>query len=194
MAIVVIYKKSIRHGYARAQRDGRIVMTVPYRLRDDKKFCVDLYAKAEKLEQKLKKKKSWQPISDSQVMIFGDWFDRTDLPSDIDAYLTKLLGDYIQPLCDLYAAVIGKQYVSITIKKLRSKRGSCSSDQKLVFNRALVHLPLVVVRYVVVHEVAHLVHKHHQKSFWSLVTILMPDFTKQRKFLRDIRMGSVDYY
>ena len=161
-------------------------------MRNDQKFHDALYAKAKLLEKRVAAKKIWEPIKDASVCIFGEYMDRNTLPDDLDAYLAQLLCDYVTPLCDLYAVGIGKEYHSIRIKKLRAKWGSCSSAQKLVFNRDLVHLPLAVVRYVVVHEIAHLIHKHHQRSFWDLVAILMPDFTKQRKFLRDIRMGSVD--
>lgn len=188
MSIEVVYKKWIRHGYARSQRDGTIVMTIPYALRDRKDFYNGLLVKAKLLEKKLAKKTIREPIKDGQVCIFGDYIDRADLPADLDGYLTELLRDYITPLCDLYAARIGKTYRSIAIKKLRAKWGSCSSLQELVFNRDLVHLPLVVVKYVVIHEIGHLIHKHHQKSFWDLVAILSPGYRQQEKFLKEIRM------
>jgi predicted metal-dependent hydrolase len=166
MSIEVVYKKGVRHGYARVKYDGHVVMTVPYRLRHDQRFYADLYAKAQKLEKKIATKSVWKPITDEQVRIFGDLINRSHLPNDLDTYLSELLSDYIVPLCELYANIIGQQYAGIAIKKLRSKWGSCSWNQKLVFNRALVHLPLIVVRYVVVHEVAHLIYKHHQQRFW----------------------------
>lgn len=178
----------MRHGYARSQRDGTIVMTIPTRLRGDREFYDALLAKAMVLEKKLAEKVVWEPIKDGKVCVFGDYMDVVDLPADMDGYLTGLLRDYITPLCDIYAGRIGKQYRSISIKKLRAKWGSCSSHQELVFNRDLVHLPLAVVKYVVIHEIAHLIHKHHQKSFWDLVAILSPDYKVQEKFLKGMRM------
>jgi predicted metal-dependent hydrolase len=159
-------------------------MTIPARLRGDRDFYDALLAKAELLQKKLAKKVVWEPLKDGQVSVFGEYINRADLPDDLDGYLTGLLRDYIVPVCDLYAARIGKQYKRITIKKLRAKWGSCSSHQELVFNRDLVHLPLLVVKYVVIHEIAHLIHKHHQKSFWDLVAILSPDYKIQEKFLK----------
>jgi predicted metal-dependent hydrolase len=159
-------------------------MTIPYALRDRKDFYDGLLAKAKLLEKKIAKKIIWEPIKDGQVCIFGDYIDSADLPRDINKYLAELLRDYITPLCDLYAARIGKNYRSIAIKKLRAKWGSCSSRQELVFNRDLVHLPLAVVKYVVIHEISHLIHKHHQKSFWDLVAILSPGYKEQEKFLK----------
>lgn len=167
-------------------------MTIPYALRDRKDFYDSLFAKAQSLEKKLAKKVLWEPLKDGQVCIFGDYVDRTNLPANLDTYVADLLRDYVTPMCDMYAARIGKIYRSIAIKKLRAKWGSCSSRQELVFNRDLVHLPLVVVKYVVIHEVAHLIHKHHQKDFWDLVKILMPEYKEQEKFLKNIRLHSLD--
>jgi len=160
-------------------------------LRGRQDFYDALMEKAVLLEKKIAKKILWEPIRDGQVCVFGDYIDRADLAKDLDSYLAALLRDYITPMCDLYAARIGKSYRSIAIKKLRAKWGSCSSRQELVFNRDLVHLPLAVVKYVVVHEIAHLIHKHHQKSFWDLVAILSPEYKKQEKFLKGMRMYEV---
>lgn len=167
-------------------------MTIPYVLRDRKDFYDGLLAKAKLLEKKIAKKVLWAPIKDGQVCIFGDYIARDDLPVDLDRYLAELLRDYVTPVCDMYAARIGKTYRIITIKKLRAKRGSCSSRQELVFNRDLVHLPLAVVKYVVIHEISHLIHKHHQKSFWDLVSILSPGYKEQERFLKSIRLYSLD--
>lgn len=189
MSIEVVYKRWVRHGYARSQRDGTIVMTIPVRLRGDRDFYEALFAKAQLLQKKLAQKVVWEPIRDGKVCVFGDYVDSAYLPTNLDMYLAALLRDYITPLCDIYAARIGKQYKSISIKKLRAKWGSCSSRQELVFNRDLVHLPLAVVKYVIIHEIAHLIYKHHQKSFWDLVAILSPDYKVQEKFLKGMRMS-----
>lgn len=166
-------------------------MTIPYVLRDNKDFYHALFQKAVLLEKKIAKKVLWAPTQNGQVCVFGDYIDRDRLPVDLDSYLAELLRDYVTPICDMYAARIGKNYRSITIKKLRAKWGSCSSRQELVFNRDLIHLPLAVVKYVVIHEISHLIHKHHQKSFWDLVALLSPDYKVHEKFLKNIRMYTV---
>jgi predicted metal-dependent hydrolase len=37
---------------------------------------------------------------------------------------------------------------------------------------------------VVVHELCHLRHRHHQPPFWRLVAELLPDYGRQRRWLR----------
>jgi predicted metal-dependent hydrolase len=46
-------------------------------------------------------------------------------------------------------------------------------------------LPPEVVRYIVVHELAHIQHKHHQKSFWKLVADTMPDYRQYENELKN---------
>jgi predicted metal-dependent hydrolase len=47
----------------------------------------------------------------------------------------------------------------------------------------LMKLPPTVIAYVVVHELAHIRHKHHQRDFWNLVKRYMPDYQLQIKEL-----------
>ncbi|NOZ44795.1 MAG: M48 family metallopeptidase [bacterium] len=74
------------------------------------------------------------------------------------------------------------------IKKVRSKRGSCSHDQKLVFNQELVHLPTKFIHYVVVHEVCHLKEKNHSSAFRSLLQSFLPDYKILRKELKNFSL------
>lgn len=45
-------------------------------------------------------------------------------------------------------------------------------------------LPLSLVEYVIVHELAHTVHHNHSKVFWLTVGRIMPDYAKRRKELK----------
>lgn len=72
------------------------------------------------------------------------------------------------------------------MKVLRSKRGYCTHDNHIVLSRKLIHMPYEVVKYVIIHEVVHLEHKHHQKAFWDRVEELYPHYKDMRKYLRTI--------
>ncbi len=45
--------------------------------------------------------------------------------------------------------------------------------------------PLRVIDFVVVHELVHLEEKNHSKSFWNKVKLLMPDYEKQKDWLKE---------
>lgn len=53
-----------------------------------------------------------------------------------------------------------------------------------MINRRLVHAPLKVVEYVVVHELAHLRHGNHSKKFWGVVESILGDVKEEKQWLR----------
>jgi predicted metal-dependent hydrolase len=60
----------------------------------------------------------------------------------------------------------------IKLSSARSRWGSCNSRGEIRLNARLVHLPPELARYVVAHEIAHLVHLDHSPRFWALVATL----------------------
>lgn len=72
---------------------------------------------------------------------------------------------------------------SIRISDSKSTWGTCDSKQQLTFNWRLAMAPQKVIDYVVVHEMCHMVHLNHDRSFWRLVGKIMPDYKEQEKWL-----------
>ena len=84
----------------------------------------------------------------------------------------------IPPKVRHYAALI-------RITSARTRFGSCSGKNSLCFSWRLMEYPEEAVDYVVVHELAHIVHKNHGPDFWALVGQYMPDYKRRRALLRE---------
>jgi len=65
---------------------------------------------------------------------------------------------------------------SLRFRKTKRQWGSCSGKNVLSFNTMMMKLPQDVIQYIIVHELAHIKHKHHQKAFWQLVEAYLPDY------------------
>lgn len=78
----------------------------------------------------------------------------------------------------------GLSYKSIKISSANKRWGSCSTTGNLNFSWKLIMAPLSVIDYVVVHELAHLEHKNHSKSFWNSVKVMYPNYEKAKAWLR----------
>ncbi len=78
----------------------------------------------------------------------------------------------------------GLKYKSTTTKKLKSRWGSCDQDNNIVLNIYLIQLDWELIDYVIIHELAHTMHKNHQSEFWSLVERFLPDAKARRKALK----------
>ena len=72
---------------------------------------------------------------------------------------------------------------NIKISEYKSKWGSCNITKKLTFDWRIIMAPEQVIRYLVVHELSHIRHPNHSRSFWSNVESFMPDFNIHRKWL-----------
>ena len=91
---------------------------------------------------------------------------------------------FIPPLVEKYAQKMQLFPKKISFRKAKKRWGSCSNNNAISFNYLMMKLPPDVVEYIVVHELAHIRHKHHQKSFWKLVSDTMPDYHRHEKMLK----------
>ena len=76
----------------------------------------------------------------------------------------------------------------IRIRLMRTQWGSCSSHGNLTLNAALFVLPLHLLEYVIVHELAHCLHHNHSKKFWHTVEHAYPDYRSAMTTLKNYRM------
>ena len=84
-----------------------------------------------------------------------------------------------------YARLMGVQPTGLAITSARTRFGSCSGKNRICFSWRLMDYPEAAVDYVVVHELAHIVHKNHGPQFWALVGQYMPDYRARRALLRE---------
>ena len=84
-----------------------------------------------------------------------------------------------------YARLMGVTYGKITIRKQKTRWGSCTQEGNLNFNCLLMMAPPEVLDYVVIHELCHRIEMNHSVSFWALVEKMMPDYKVHRRWLKD---------
>jgi predicted metal-dependent hydrolase len=72
----------------------------------------------------------------------------------------------------------------IRISGARTRWGSCSGQDTLSFSWRAMILPVPVLDYIVIHELAHLKERNHGPTFWRLVTSFVPDQKTHRAWLR----------
>jgi len=72
----------------------------------------------------------------------------------------------------------------IKLSSARTQWGSCTARGTVRLNWQLIKMPLHLIDYVVVHELAHLREMNHSAAFWSVVEAVCPDYAKRRGELR----------
>ena len=85
---------------------------------------------------------------------------------------------------DLYAPRVGVRYKAYAISSAGTRWGSCTVEGNIRLNWKLVHYPLALLDYVVVHELAHLREMNHSPRFWAVVGEVFPDYDGAKAALR----------
>ena len=83
-----------------------------------------------------------------------------------------------------FARIMGVSYQRVRITSARTRLGSCSSKGSICFSWRLMDYPDDAIDYVVVHELAHLIHMDHSAAFYAEIERVMPDYKRRRELLR----------
>ncbi len=77
----------------------------------------------------------------------------------------------------------------LKLSAARTQWGSCTVRGTVRLNWKLIKMPLHLIDYVVVHELAHLVEMNHSAAFWRVVGKVCPDYVRLRGELRKWQVG-----
>lgn len=75
-------------------------------------------------------------------------------------------------------------YKSINVKKFKSRWGSCDSKKNIILNIYLMQIDWNLIDYVILHELTHTLHQHHQQDFWDELAKILPNYKELRKELK----------
>ncbi|WRA71708.1 M48 family metallopeptidase [Helicobacter pylori] len=98
--------------------------------------------------------------------------------------LKKILKTYLERKLPLIAQKMQTSYTGFNIRNNAKVLGSCSYHNRLSFALLLVCAQKEAIDYVIIHELAHTIHKNHSKNFWRCVQIFCPNYRALREHLK----------
>ncbi|HSD99064.1 MAG TPA: SprT family zinc-dependent metalloprotease [Patescibacteria group bacterium] len=107
------------------------------------------------------------------------------IQKELEMFFKKQAEKIIRERVILHAKKMQTNFAAIFFSDTSSKWGTCFADNTLQFNWRLIMAPLLVIDYVVIHELTHTTEKHHQDSFWRRVRLFTPAYRQHRKWLTD---------
>lgn len=107
-----------------------------------------------------------------RVVVFGAISDVNACHAALRRWLARRAAEALPPWLERIAAQCGLQPAAVAIKNQRTRWGSCASSGRISLNCKLLFLPRELVRYVMVHELCHLVEPNHSHRFWTRVHAL----------------------
>lgn len=78
----------------------------------------------------------------------------------------------------------GLKYQSLRFSNAKTLWGTCDSKNNIRLNVRLSALPVSLIEYVMIHELAHTRQHNHSKAFWNTVASFMSDYKERRKELK----------
>ncbi len=206
MDIIHICKPHLKNSYISVNDDSKVVLKTS---KVSRIYIEDLLNEKESwIRKQIIKRKDNPPIKinlEDEVLLFGMVYSvDTDEAQELRILLNRLRKPnqknilrcyddfykmfsqrYLSSRTEYYSQIMGLNYKEIKLKKMRSRWGSCSSDKVITFNTGLVKLEKEQIDYVVIHELAHLIHMNHSKNFHALVQNYFPDAPRVKKNIRN---------
>jgi predicted metal-dependent hydrolase len=94
----------------------------------------------------------------------------------------------ISPRIKKWSQTTGLTPTGYKFRKLAKRWGSCTSANEIIINYDAIKLPFTVIDYIIVHELAHIKHRHHSNDFHREVAKFIPDWRKLDERLCGMRM------
>ncbi|PPC76834.1 hypothetical protein C4K68_13440 [Pokkaliibacter plantistimulans] len=104
--------------------------------------------------------------------------------ADLQPWLQRLAKTLLPPRLQLWSERMQLRPRAIEVKHYRSRYGCCTHDGLIRLHWGLILAPQAEMDYVLIHELAHLQHFHHQPAFWQLVSRYCPDWRRRRAWFR----------
>jgi len=127
-------------------------------------------------------------IKSSQLYLFGEIVEKEHFgissQNELDAFYREKAIKTIKPLVTSWSEQMHLIPTCIGYRKNRTRWGSCSGKDRLSFNTLLARTPLEFIEYVVVHELCHIKHKNHSRTFWRLVKEYLPDYKNRQNLVK----------
>jgi predicted metal-dependent hydrolase len=87
-----------------------------------------------------------------------------------------------------YAPLLDVAPRAVKLSTAKTQWGCCTARGSVRLNIQLIKLPLRLIDYVVVHELAHLREMNHSEKFWEVVGSVCPDYIKLRRELKTVAL------
>lgn len=153
---------------------GEVVIRAPWGL------------KKSRITDFLHEKEAWIAKKRKEIKVLQEESENISVLSEEEMKgLRKRAKEVFADRVAVFAAKMQVSYARISIRKQKSRWGSCSREGNLNFNLLLLLAPAKVLDYVVVHELCHRIEMNHSKKFWDLVGRYSPDYRECRLWLKE---------
>jgi len=199
--IVINKKFNQKNTYIRVKKDLKVTVTTNYFVTNHsiEKLIRDNYERICDMidfqEKKVKNNNGFFYLGKQYVVIYSDnkgiKFDGDKVyinhDFDIDNWYKKEAKKLFLERLDYNYSKFTKNipYPKLRIRKMTTRWGVCNTKTHVItLNLELMKRDIGYLDYVIIHEMSHLIHGDHSRSFWKLVEENMKDYKKYREEMK----------
>jgi len=120
--------------------------------------------------------------------------DRDKREDVLQRWYRQLLREQIPDLQAKWQPVIGVQVASCAIKRMKTRWGTCNIEQRRIWlNLELAKKPPACLEYILVHEMVHLLERHHNDRFRTYMDEFLPQWRLHREELNRAPLAHDDW-
>jgi predicted metal-dependent hydrolase len=117
----------------------------------------------------------------------SDTFERERM---LNTWYRRRLKEEITPLIAKWEAIIGVKVAQWGVKRMKTRWGTCNIEARRIWlNLELIKKPVHCLEYIIVHEMIHLLERHHNERFSAYMNTFMPLWQYYREELNRAPLG-----
>lgn len=167
---ILKFKPAVNEGTSKAVSENapqNVAQGAQAAERDEPDFTIKNFIQSSKFKDKIF-------VSESAIFCESE----SEFAAFKKAFALKLYLRYIEK----FSPRIGRKIARVRVRKMQTRWGSCNHAKGyLNFSLSLIERDQRFVEYVVLHELAHLIHANHGADFYALIAQIMPDFRARIK-------------
>ena len=192
-------KKAVKYLRLKVGQSGEISLSIPLRTKENHilEFLEKNLEWLRKTSAKIKAKNSAK--NENQVEFLGGNYEliidkkasgvsielfsiKAASKADFRRFCDEKAKELLNASIARFAPLIASPINHISFKHMRTRWGSCNKAKGYInLSLDLITKKKEFIEYVVLHELAHLVHANHSKDFYALISKHMPDYKARIK-------------
>lgn len=121
---------------------------------------------------------------DQEIVLMGDIDNQASCIKLLSAWVKTQAEHYLVDCLQQQSIKMQLPFKQVSIRKQKSRWGSCTSDKVINLNYKLIFMPPELMLHVLIHELCHTVQLNHSTKFWRLVAIFDPEWKQHSREIR----------
>jgi len=106
-----------------------------------------------------------------------------------DSFYKQRAKDYLPQRVEFWRRQMDVEFNTLNFRLAKKRWGSCNSKKNISLNPYMMKLSFKMIDYIIIHELSHLIHLNHSKSFYNQIAIFMSDYKEVENEIKRLSLN-----